>query len=193
VRVCWLRNLCINPLIIHFLVQKIYVNREKKNFVNKEKKERKNVSVRRCGDGGYSSWGCINSEAGSAIKLPKVRSRYRNVIQITYMYVPSSYATLSTKQNAVFTFSKYILENDNSHVTYISRIWLHVSGTSCNHGQALHGIWIFREKWPPLMLMYEWTIKINLKGTKCGHAAFRFKKMLVMLLSYNEVLHTDWN
>jgi len=48
--------------------------------------------------------------------LPKLRSSYRNVIQITY--VPSSYATSSTKYKAVCTFSKYILENNNNHVTY---------------------------------------------------------------------------
>ena len=32
---------------------------------------------------------------------------------------------------------------------------------------------------------------MNLKGTKCGYSAFRLNKMLVILLSYIEVLHTD--
>jgi len=50
VRVCSLRDLCINSLITQFLVQKLYVNREEKIFANREKKERKNVSTRRCGD-----------------------------------------------------------------------------------------------------------------------------------------------
>jgi hypothetical protein len=49
-------------------------------------------------------------------------------------------------QNPIYIFSKYILENNNSHVTYISGIWLHVSGTYCTHYLAFHEIWIFGEK-----------------------------------------------
>jgi len=58
VRGCWLRDPYINPLTTLFLVQKLFVNREK--FIHRGK-----IFTSAVWRWGYSSWGCINFEVRS--------------------------------------------------------------------------------------------------------------------------------